>query len=128
MPKLRQKILLASSRIDGGNLDREPVFPSRNASRAWVDADKVSESWDWRTRREGDRFSPLGVSSHSRKLKVFLQERKIPRYLRDQVPLLAVGNTVVWVVGHGISDHFKVTPATERILELETLEPTWQIP
>lgn len=103
-------------------------FPERDSSRAWVDADKLSAGYEWRTRRIGDRFSPLGVSSHSRKLKVFLQERKIPRFFRDRVPLLAVGDTVVWVAGHGISDHFKVTPATERILELEALDSTWQTP
>ncbi len=129
LPFLRQKIFPNPFVAPSTAKPWKPSgFPERNAARAWVDADKLAGGFEWRTRRVGDRFSPLGVSSHSRKLKVFLQERKIPRIFRDRVPLLAVGDTVVWVAGHGISDHFKVTPATERILELEALDSTWQIP
>ena len=41
-----------------------------------------------RTRRPGDRFAPPGLGGHTQKLKQWLNDRRIPRHLRDQLPLL----------------------------------------
>ena len=48
-----------------------------------------------RTRRPGDRFKPKGMGGHSRKLKDWMIDRKIPRYLRDCVPLVTVDGAIV---------------------------------
>jgi len=50
-----------------------------------------------RGRREGDRFAPLGMGSHSQKLNRWMINRKIPQHLRDQIPLLCVDGTVAAV-------------------------------
>ncbi len=48
-----------------------------------------------RTRRQGDRFRPKGMGGRSRKLKDWLIDRKIPRRLRDQIPLLCADDALV---------------------------------
>ena len=48
-----------------------------------------------RTRRPGDRFKPKGMGGQSRKLKDWMIDRKIPRYLRDGIPLVAADGEVI---------------------------------
>jgi len=48
-----------------------------------------------RTRRNGDRFRPKGMGGHSRKLKDWMIDRKIPRQIRDRIPLLTVDSEIV---------------------------------
>ena len=35
------------------------------------------------------------------------------------IPLIAMGNEIVWVIGYKISDKFKVTENTKVVLKLE---------
>jgi tRNA(Ile)-lysidine synthase len=100
------------------------AYPGSGERRAIFDADLFSCTLGVRTRREGDRFSPYGVKSKSRKLKAFLNEEKIPPAIRDQIPIvLSVAKTgdetPAWIPGYGISEFFKVSGGTTRILELE---------
>jgi tRNA(Ile)-lysidine synthetase-like protein len=108
-------------------------FPGPCEKRAIFDANLISCTLLVRTRKAGDRFSPLGVQSESRKLKVFLSEKKIPSGVRDELPLVfsqpcqpgavlagrPAAGTLAWVPGYGMSDSFKVGAHTSQILELE---------
>ncbi|MGE0200860.1 MAG: tRNA lysidine(34) synthetase TilS [Candidatus Melainabacteria bacterium] len=77
-----------------------------------------------RTRQPGDQFQPLGMEWPMR-LKKFLMNRGIPRFERDRVPLICVDNTVLWVVGHGISDRIKVRNTPTHVLQLMST-PEWE--
>ena len=55
-----------------------------------------------RTRRPGDRIHPLGMEG-SKSLSDYMIDRGLDRPLRDWLPLVAVGNEVLWAVGLGIS-------------------------
>ncbi|MCY4466398.1 MAG: tRNA lysidine(34) synthetase TilS [Chloroflexi bacterium] len=48
-----------------------------------------------RTRHRGETFKPKGMGGRSRKLKDWMIDRKIPRMLRDQIPLLCADDAVV---------------------------------
>ena len=50
-----------------------------------------------RTRRKGERFRPRGMSGRSRKIKDWMIDRKIPRQIRDQIPLVSVDDDVIAV-------------------------------
>lgn len=68
-----------------------------------------------RTRRDGDRIRPLG--SGDRLLSDVLTDRKIDRPLRDLVPLVAVGQRILWAVGVCICEEVKLPPdATDAVL------------
>jgi tRNA(Ile)-lysidine synthase len=88
---------------------------------ALLDADTIQSPLLLRGRRPGDRFRPSGMSA-SVKLQDFFVNMKVPRADRDQVPLVLSGNQIVWVVGHRVSDDFKVTAGTRRTVRLEATE------
>ena len=48
-----------------------------------------------RARRPGDRFKPKGMGGRSRKLKDWMIDRKIPRAIRDQIPLLCANGEII---------------------------------
>ncbi len=55
-----------------------------------------------RTRRPGDRFQPKGMNGRSRKLKDWMIDRKIPRAIRNRIPLLALeGRLIAICQGEG---------------------------
>lgn len=60
-------------------------------------------SGEWRYRREGDRFTPPGSQCKKRKLKKWLQEKGIPLWVRDFLPLLTQDADVLWIPGVAIS-------------------------
>lgn len=71
-----------------------------------------------RTRRHGDIFAPLGMKG-SKKIKEYFIDEKMPRDEREGIPLVCVGPEVLWIVGFRISEKYKITPQTKKILILE---------
>ena len=73
-----------------------------------------------RTRRQGDRFSPLGMGGRGRKLQDFLVDRKISRAERDSLPLVVDGDDrIVWVVGQSVAEDFRVTAPKQGVILLK---------
>ncbi len=95
-----------------------PDLKEHSATMQYFDADRFPPGVAARSRAEGDRFHPLGAPG-SKKLKDHLIDRKVSRFVRDGLPLLACGADVLWVVGVGIADGVKVTAQTTRVLEIE---------
>jgi tRNA(Ile)-lysidine synthase len=93
-------------------------FPTGDV--AWLDADRVGRDVRVRTRRPGDRLQPLG-SVYAKKLKAFLIDAKIPRAVRDRLPLVVCGADIAWVAGVRPAEWAKVTPDTRVILRLRLL-------
>ena len=54
-------------------------------------------------------------------LQDYMVTEKIPRQLRNMMPLLASGNHVIWLIGRRISEAFKVDGNTKRILQARLL-------
>ena len=69
-----------------------------------------------RTRRAGDRIRPLGCGE--KLLSDYLTDKKIDRPLRENLPLLAKGEKVLWVCGLGISEEAKIRPETRSAAKL----------
>jgi tRNA(Ile)-lysidine synthase len=86
--------------------------------RAFLDADAVGNELWLRTRCAGDRFQPLGMGGRSAKLADFLTNQKVPRHLRDRLPLLVGEEGIVWVCGQRVGEGARVGEATERVLVL----------
>ncbi len=76
-----------------------------------VDLDKISGA-TLRFRRDGDMFAPFG--GKRKKFKQYLIDMKIPKRLRDRIPVVARGNEVLVAVGINISDGVAVTDSTVR--------------
>jgi tRNA(Ile)-lysidine synthase len=63
-----------------------------------------------RRRRPGDRFRPAGGVG-SRSIQDFFVDRKIPQALRAAWPLLAAGDTILWVAGLRADQRASAEPA-----------------
>ena len=70
-----------------------------------------------RYRLPGDYITLKGGGRKS--LKSLFIDEKIPREERNHIPLLAEGSHVLWVIGGRISEYYKVTEETERILKVQ---------
>ncbi len=88
---------------------------------AYLDDDKLAHPLTLRSFERGDRFVPLGMNA-PKKLKDFFIDSKVPKALRRQIPLLISGGAIAWVVGYRVSDSFKLTESSERILSAEYLD------
>ncbi len=97
-------------------VDASPVFLN-DSSIALLDADKLKYPLKLRHPREGDHFIPLGMSG-KKKISDFLTDVKVPLTLKNKTWLLISDNTIVWVVGHRIHEHFKVRKSTHNLLEI----------
>lgn len=83
----------------------------------FFDYDKLCEGINIRKRKEGDFFKPIN-SNGTKKLKEYFIDNKIPREIRDNIPLIAKEREIIWIIGYKISDKFKVTENTKRVLQL----------
>ncbi len=61
-----------------------------------------------RGRQSGDRFAPPGLYGHTQSIKKWMINRKIPRHLRDRIPVLIIDKHIVglliegkWITAHG---------------------------
>jgi tRNA(Ile)-lysidine synthase len=98
---------------DVGNADI-----SKETSQAYFDYDKVGEQVSVRFFKPGDRFVPLGMVG-SKKVKSFFIDEKTPREERKGIPLLTSANgDIIWVYGKRISEVYKITERTVKILHI----------
>jgi tRNA(Ile)-lysidine synthase len=93
-------------------------FPTGDVT--WLDAERVGRDVRVRTRRAGDLLQPLG-SGYAKKLKAFLIDAKVPRAVRDRLPLVVTSAGIAWVAGVRPAEWAKVTPATRAVLRLKLL-------
>jgi len=95
----------------------------RNQYTKWFDYDKILECLVIRYRKVGDYFTIHDGNGGSRhkSLKDYMIAEKIPKQKRDELPVIAVGNHVLWLVGYRISEYFKVSGNTNRILQVKLI-------
>lgn len=80
------------------------------------DYDKISNI-DIRFRQNGDKIIPLGMKS-SKKLKDIFINNKVPKEERDFIPLVLFNNEIAWVIGFNVSETFKVTNKTKKVIKI----------
>jgi tRNA(Ile)-lysidine synthase len=94
-----------------------PDYTSHPAHIQYLDLDALPANAVARGRLPGDRFRPLNAPG-GRKLKECLIDKKLPRWGRDALPLVASGPDVLWAVGLAIADSVKITGKTRRVLKI----------
>jgi tRNA(Ile)-lysidine synthase len=87
---------------------------------ALLDMDRIDFPITLRNILPGDRFTPLGMTG-SQKIKKFFINNKIAKHNRLLCPVLLSKKKIIWLAGHRISEHVKVTPDTAKILKIELL-------
>ena len=83
-----------------------------------VDADTLTLPLEIAARRAGDRVQPLGFA-HVKRVQDILVDGRVPRHLRDALPIVRDQRGIVWIPGVTVAEGHRVTPATRRQLHLE---------
>lgn len=97
---------------------KEDVIKSSSPNEAWLDVDRSGMNLFVRKWKVGDRFAPLHLDGHREKLSDIFINRKIPRRLRNDFPLICNQDEIIWIPGYTISHSVRVTPKTQRLLHL----------
>jgi tRNA(Ile)-lysidine synthase len=98
----------------------EPGEPSRSGPDPLglrVDRDRLEGGLRVRFRRPGDRIRPRGVNG-SKKLQDLMVDRKVPRELRDRVPLVVDDAGIIWVPGLADDERVRPVVSSRRIVSL----------
>ena len=83
-----------------------------------IDYDRIETGVQLRCRKPGDFFT-FGKDQKRKSLSRYFIDEKIPRQLREEIPLVADGSHIVWIVGRRISEYYKIKESTKRYLKLE---------
>ncbi|WP_027625372.1 tRNA lysidine(34) synthetase TilS [Clostridium lundense] len=90
----------------------------KNDNIKYFDFDKINGNIVLRYRKDGDRFTPIGMKG-SKKLKDFFIDLKVPKEERNKIPLICFNNDIAWIVGYRVSENFKVKKTTKNILKIK---------
>ncbi len=98
--------------------DKMPdTIPEKEYTK-WFDCDKIEGVLTVRTWREGD-FLMVQNGQHRKSVSRYFIDEKIPKDERAKMLLLTDGSHVLWIIGKRISDYYKITEKTKRILEIQ---------
>jgi tRNA(Ile)-lysidine synthase len=86
-----------------------------DARVAQLDEGKLTYPLKIRRWQHGDRFAPFGMRG-SKLLSDYFIDNKINLFEKQNIWLLISGNDIVWVVGHRISENYKITKQTDNVL------------
>lgn len=87
--------------------------------RAAFDFEKLKLPLSFRSREDGDKLIPLGMTGH-KKVKDILIDLKIPRHQRNKVPVIVdAEDNIIWLAPYKLSAEFKITKKTKKILILK---------
>ena len=84
---------------------------------ALLDADTLTEPLTLRRWREGDRFTPLGMTGE-KKVSDFLIDAKMSMAEKGRQFVLCEGDKIVWLVGQRIDERYKITSSTENVIKI----------
>jgi len=80
------------------------------------DADKIGGGIALRHWHAGDRFQPIGLKSAAKLQDLFVNAKISATRRRELVLATTVNGEIFWVEGLRISERFKLTPDTKRLL------------
>jgi len=85
------------------------------------DMDMLDGDITLRYRKSGDYIAPLNMKG-TKTLKEYFIDEKVPKEMRDKIPLLAIDNCIVWIVGYRMSDKYKIRDSTKKILSIQYIK------
>lgn len=82
----------------------------------YIDYGKIKVGLQIRSRQPQDY---IVTTQGTKKLKKLFIDDKVPKELRNSMPLIADGNEIVWVVGGRLNTNYYITENTKDVLEMQ---------
>ncbi len=108
---------IAAKVLDAADCDIEEFKRKKDSYVEWFDRDKLKGPIVARSRKEGDKFRPIGGGGE-KKVGKFLTAAKVPGVLRRDVVIFADAERIIWLAPFRASEETKVTSRTRKILQL----------
>ena len=83
----------------------------------YVDGDSIKGNMKVRAWKNGDKIQLLGMKG-TKKISDVLTDLKISSIEKKNKLVLEYDNEIIWLIGHRISEKFKVKSSTNKILRL----------
>lgn len=110
--EISYRIFECSSKV----MEKIKEIPGNSYTKCF-DYDKIQNGLLFRNRCFGD-YLTIDGDNHTKKINDYFVNEKVPRERRDEIVLAAEGSHVIWVMGYRISEAYKLTPDTSRIVEV----------
>ncbi|UCH66525.1 MAG: tRNA lysidine(34) synthetase TilS [Ignavibacterium sp.] len=115
--KIGEKKKIGDKSISLTYTNRTKISLTKSGKKEYIDADKIKGRFLIRKWKNGDRFYPLGMKN-SKKVSDFLNEQKIESHKKSEQLVITISGNIVWLVGIRIDDRYKISPKTNKYLEL----------
>jgi len=112
-----RKLMFENGALSFETLSAEGFQLKASAAVAGLDAAKIHFPLLLRKWKQGDYFYPLGMQK-KKKLSRFLIDQKLSATEKEKVWVLEMDKKIVWVIGYRIDNRFKVTDASNQILQI----------
>lgn len=99
--------------------EKSQIIPQKTYTK-WFDYDRITKTLFLRPRQAGD-YLTINQQMGRKSLQDYFVDQKIPKENRNSLYVLAMDHHVVWVPGLRISEFFKITECTERVLQVRVL-------
>ena len=86
-----------------------------------IDCGKINSTLVLR-KPSADDFIVISKDGGSKKLSRYFTAEKVERELRQDIPVVADGNEIVWIVGMRLSERYKVDSETQTVAVIEYIE------
>lgn len=97
--------------------EKNQIIPE-NIYTKWFDYDKIGNDLRLRTKEAGD-YLVVNSCGGTKKLKSYFIDEKIEKEKRDSIPLLCDNNHIIWAVGYRISEKYKISLDTKKVLKVQ---------
>lgn len=102
-------------------VEKDAVNFTNNNSEIFIDAEKIKGKLCLRRWQDGDRFNPIGMKGN-KKVSDFLTDIKVNSISKKNVKVLTDRNNIIWIVGLRISEKYKITSKTKKVLKISVIE------
>jgi len=90
---------------------------SKDSNIAFLDYNKLDFPLIIRSKKEGDKFKPLGMNNF-KKLSDFFVDMKLSMTEKERIHVFQTADNICWIAGFRIDDRYKLSSDTKKILKI----------
>lgn len=90
---------------------------SKDSNIAFLDYNKLDFPLIIRSKKEGDKFNPLGMNNF-KKLSDFFVDMKLSMTEKESIHVFQTADNICWIAGFRIDNRYKLSSDTKKILKI----------